>query len=120
MKKLQTIDMRTMYTSLNLLDYDFKTPALQKAQYYLAHSFNDLKDRIDELNDEANDSTIYCSIDVHDPDLAYLPKLDVEKYIFYVLWSEYSGQNDDIDEDTFKQLVEADSTVQSICKEKGI
>lgn len=109
------------WTKINLEDYDFDNVALQEAQYIFEYSTvafdeisGELKDRVDEFNE------LYKTNATIDPD-TYGVKVEKSKlfdFIFYVLWSEYSGQNEDLDEDTFKMYCKTDPVVQKIIAEK--
>ena len=123
MKQKQRVHVRTNnndWTSLNLLDYDFKNVALSEAEYILEHSAlfltSDLSDRVAEFNDMKNTN---ASLDQGNPFKVYLKKSELFDFIYYVLWSEYSGQHDDLTEDTFREYCEDDPTVQKILKDKS-
>lgn len=121
MKRKQSVHAETNnddQTSINLLDYDFKNVALSEAEYILENSalFADLSDRVEEFNDMKN--TNAC-LDQGNPSKVYLKKSELFDFIYYVLWSEYSGQHDDLTEDTFREYCKDDPTVQKILKDKG-
>lgn len=107
-------------TSINLLDYDFQNVALSEAEYILENSTlfltSDLSDRVEEFNDMENTNAY---LDQDNPSKVYLKKSELFDFIYYVLWSEYSGQHDDLTEDTFREYCKDDPTVQKILKNKG-
>ena len=123
MKQEQSVHVRTNnndWTSLNLLDYDFQNVALSEAEYILENSVpfltSDLSDRVEEFNDMEN-SNVYLDQDYSSK--VYLKKSELFDFICYVLWSEYSGQHDDLNEDTFRDYCKDDPVVQKILKDKG-
>lgn len=123
MNRKQSVHAKTNsddQTSINLLDYDFKNVALSEAEYILEHSTlfltSNLSDRVAEFNDMKNTN---ASLDQGNPFKVYLKKSELFDFICYVLWSEYSGQHDDLTEDTFREYCEDDPTVQKILKDKS-
>lgn len=60
-----------------------------------------------------------ASLDQGNPFKVYLKKSELFDFIYYVLWSEYSGQHDDLTEDTFREYCKDDPTVQKILKDKS-
>ena len=107
-------------TSINLLDYDFQNVALSEAAYILENSTlfltSDLSDRVEEFNDMENAN---AHLDQDNSSKVYLKKSELFDFIYYVLWSEYSGQHDDLNEDTFREYCKDDPVVQKILKDKG-
>lgn len=123
MKRKQRVHVKTNnddQTSINLLDYDFQNVALSEAEYILEHSAlfltSDLSDRVAEFNDMENTDV---RLDQSNPSKVHLKKSELFDFICYVLWSEYSGQHDDLTEDTFREYCEDDPTVQKILKDKS-
>ena len=123
MKRKQRVHAKTNSndrTSINLLDYDFQNVALSEAEYILENSVifltSDLSDRVEKFNNMEN--TNAC-LDQGNPSKVYLKKSELFDFIYYVLWSEYSGQHDDLTEDTFREYCKTDPVVQKILKDKG-
>lgn len=120
-QEMVTVNETNDWTKINLEDYDFDNVALQEAQYIFECSTlsfdgisSELRDRVDEFNE------MYKTNATIDPDSSWV-KVEKSKlfdFIYYVLWSEYSGQNDDLDEDTFKMYCKTDPVVQKIIAEK--
>ena len=123
MKRKQSVHAETNnddQTSINLLDYDFKNVALSEAEYILENSTlfltSNLSDRVAEFNDMKNTN---ASLEQGNPFKVHLKKSELFDFIYYMLWSEYSSQHDDLTEDTFREYCKDDPTVQKILKDKG-
>src|SRR5699024_12559649 len=102
------------WTKINLEDYDFDNVALQEAQYIFPDSTiafdeisGEVKDRVEEFNE------LYKTNATIDPDThgVKVEKSRVIDFIFYVLRSEYSGQNEDLDDDTLQLYCKTDPVV---------
>lgn len=120
-QEMVTVNETNDWTKINLEDYDFDNVALQEAQYIFECSTlsfdgisSEFRDRVDEFNEMYKTN---ATIDT-DSSWVKVEKSKLFDFIFYVLWSEYSGQNDDLDEDTFKMYCKTDPVVQKIIAEK--